>query len=84
MTPETRTTILFWCQVGLFVTAMVLILGILALAWYFITAQIRAMDENRDKDRAMLQQHMSLLRDHDRAREQHALAFEALIERLRR
>ena len=91
MTVTTRATVLFWCQVGLYVTAMVTLLGILATFWFVLTSQLRTMEEDRARDRVMLQQHMSVLADHDRAREQHALAFAqrvkdhaALMERLSR
>lgn len=73
MTSSTRETILFWCQVGLFVSAMLLLLGLLVLSWYFITAQVRTLEENRSRDKAMLQQHYEAMRDH-----------EAVMERLRR
>ena len=84
MTPERRATVLFWCQVGLFVCAMVTMLGILATLIFFTISQIRALDENRERDKAMLQQHTDTMHEHARAREQHALAFEAMLERLRR
>jgi uncharacterized membrane protein YdbT with pleckstrin-like domain len=83
MTHETRDTVLFWCQVGMAIAVMVLLLGLLVLAWYFITAQVRTMEEDRAKDRVMLQQHLNLLADHDRAREESHAAFMALLARPR-
>lgn len=84
MTPTTRDAVLFWCQVGLYVTAMVTLLGILATFWFVLTSQMRAMEEDRASHRAMLQQHTEALQDHARAREQHALAFDAMLQRLAR
>lgn len=82
MSPESRTTVLFWCQVGLYVTAMVLMLGVLAASWYFVVSGIHALDESRQRERVMLDQHRSemqaharFLHDHDRASEQQAEAF---------
>ena len=80
MTSSTRETVLFWCQVGLYVSAMGTLLGILLLLWYAITTQMNAMDIDRARDNAMLQQHMSVLQDHDRAREQHAMEFKRTLQ----
>lgn len=84
MTPEHRTTLLFWCQVGLYVTAMVTLLGILATFWFVLTSTMRTMDENRARDKAMLQQHYEAMADHARGREEHAKAFDAMLQRLAR
>lgn len=67
MSPETRTSILFWCQVGLYVTAMVAMLGLLATLVVFVVSSMRTMDENREKDRAMLQQHYTDMQQHHEA-----------------
>lgn len=80
MTLATRDTVLFWCQVSLYVSAIVTLLGILAIFWFVLTSQMHAMEENRARDKAMLQQHMSVLQDHDRAREQHAKEFERTLQ----
>ena len=67
MSPSTRETVLFWCQVSLYVSAMLLLLGALALAWYFITAQVRTLEEARARDKAMLQQHATELQQHQQS-----------------
>ena len=67
MSPSTRETILFWCQVGLYISAMLLLLGALVLAWYFITAQVRTLEEARARDKAMLQQHATELQQHQQS-----------------
>ena len=89
MSSSTRDTVLFWIKVSLGLTGILLMFGMLTCLIFFTIAQIRTLDEHRERDKAMLQQHMSVLADHDRAREQHALAFEqrvkdhaALMERL--
>jgi uncharacterized membrane protein len=84
MTTSSRESVLFWCQVGLYVTAMVTLLGILATFWFVLMTQMRAMEEDRARSRAELQQHTEAMQDHARAREQHARAFEAMLERLAR
>lgn len=79
MSPARRDTILFWCQVSLFVTAMVTLLGILILLAFFVVSQMHAMDVDRARDRAMLQQHSRLLDAHDRARDTASAAFAQLL-----
>ena len=81
MTPERRTTLLFWCQVALYVTAMVTMLGILITLMTFVVSTMRTMDVDRARDRAMLQQHYEAMADHARGREQHAKAFDAMLQR---
>ena len=61
MSPSTRATVLFWCQVSLYVSAMVTMLGILITLVVFVISTMRTMDENRARDRAMLQQHQQSL-----------------------
>lgn len=65
MSPSTRDTVLFWCQVSLFVTAMVTMLGILITLVVFVISTMRTMDEHRARDRAMLQQHQQSLQHGD-------------------
>ena len=83
MTTERRTTVLFWCQVALYVTAMVTMLGILITLITFVVSTMRTMEVDRIRDRAMLQQHYEAMADHARAREEHARAFDAMLQRHR-
>ena len=55
MTPSTRDTVLFWIKVSLGLTGMLLMFGMLTCLIFFTIAQIRTLDENRARDRAMLQ-----------------------------
>ena len=52
MTPSTRDTVLFWIKVGLGLTGMLLMFGMLTCLIFFTVAQIRTLDENRARDRA--------------------------------
>jgi len=86
MSPARRETILFWCQVGLFVTAMVTLLGILTLLTFFVVTHVTALDVDRARDKAMLQQHQTELAqhnealiDHDRARDEASAAFSQML-----
>ena len=72
MTTERKSDILFWGQVGLYITGMVFLLGLLFLFWYAITTQMQTMEVDRARDRAMLQQHNEAMQDH-----------RAVMERLR-
>lgn len=81
MTPERRTAILFWCQVSLFIAGAVYILALMALMWFLVISTMRTMEENRLRDKAMLQQHYEAMADHARAREEHARAFDAMLQR---
>jgi hypothetical protein len=90
MRPTTRETVLFWCQVGLFLTIMGAIITVVILLAFWLNTLRLDLDENRARDRAMLQQQQSALADHDRAREQHDrdhqashAAFMALLARYR-
>ena len=80
MTPSTRDTVLFWIKVGLGLTGMLLMFGMLTCLIFFTVAQIRTLDENRARDRAMLQQHSTEQRQHHEA----MLDHRALMQRLAR
>jgi arginine exporter protein ArgO len=81
MTPERKSDILFWGQVGLYVAGMVFLLGLLFLFWYAITTQLRTMEEDRARDKAMLQQHNEAMQDHATARQEHTRVFDAMLTR---
>ena len=83
MTPERRTAILFWCQVSLFIAGAIYILALMALMWFLVISTMRTMEENRIRDKAMLQQHYEAMADHARGREEHARAFDAMLQRHR-
>ena len=71
MTPSTRDTVLFWIKVSLGLTGMLLMFGMLTCLIFFTIAQIRTLDENRARDRAMLQQHSTELQQHHEAMQDH-------------
>ena len=79
MTPSTRETVLFWCQVGLYISAMVTLLGILVTLWFFTVAQMHTLSQNQERDKALLQQHATELQQHHEAMQDHR----AVMERLR-
>ena len=88
MSPTSRDTVVFWIKVSLGLSSILLLLGMLACLIFFTIAQIRTLDENRERDKAMLQQHSTelqqhqkALQDHVRAREEHARAFDAMLQR---
>lgn len=80
MTTSTRDTVLFWCQVALYLTIMGAIITVLCLFAFWLNTFRLDMQEDRARDRAMLQQHLSVLQDHDRAREQHAMEFKRTLQ----
>ena len=80
MTPETRSTVLFWLTVSLGLTGMLLMFGMLACLIFFTIAQIRTLDENRARDKAMLQQHYEAMQAHEAARQQHEITFARTVQ----
>jgi hypothetical protein len=79
MSPERRSTVLFWCQVALYVTIMGAIVTTMILFAFWLNTLRRDMEEDRARERALLQQHQSGLADHDRAREAASAAFAQLL-----
>lgn len=78
MTPERKADVLFWIKVSLGLTGMLLMFGMLACLIFFTVAQIRTLDENRARDRAMLQQHSTELQQHHEAMQDHRAHMERL------
>jgi hypothetical protein len=90
MTPERKADVLFWCQVALYLTIMGAIITTMILFAFWLNTLRLDLEEARARDRAMLQQHQTVLADHDRAREQHDrdhqashAAFMALLQAYR-
>ena len=73
MSPERKADILFWCQVSLYLTIMGAIITVLFLFAFWLNTLRLDMEQDRAKDKAMLQQHYEAMKDH-----------EAVMERLRR
>jgi uncharacterized membrane protein YdjX (TVP38/TMEM64 family) len=71
MTPSTRATVLFWCQVGLFVTIMGAIIAVVCLFAFWLNTLRFDLEENRARDKAMLQQHYTELQQHHEAMQDH-------------
>jgi hypothetical protein len=81
MSPERRTAILFWCQVGLYLSIMGAIITVVLLFAFWLNTLRFDLDEDRAREKAMLQQHYEAMADHVRAREQHSRAFDAMLQR---
>jgi predicted membrane protein len=83
MLHTTRATVLFWCQVALYITIMGAIVTVVLLFAFWLNTLRLDMEEDRARARAELQQHQTMLADHDRAREESHAAFMALLARQR-
>lgn len=91
MSPERRETVLFWCQVGLYLSIMGAIMAVVLLFAFWLNTLRLDMEEDRARDRAMLQQHRNDMADHERHEQEQTRVserlqanFEASMERQNR